>query len=88
MLSIFDQHSHVLLDPRATHSFVSSVFSLGFNRKLKPLGENLFICTSVCEVVIDGVSMIVELLPLKIQVFNVVLGMNFLSKYHASMDYF
>ncbi|KAL0534484.1 hypothetical protein IC582_028775 [Cucumis melo] len=69
----------VLFDPGATHSFVSSIFLTKLNRMLEPLSEGLAIYISVgdvllvnevlrnCEVLVEGISMLVDLLPLELQ---------------------
>ena len=51
----------------------------------------MFVASKVykdCVVEIDGVTMTANLIPLDIQEFDVILGMNFLSKYRATMDCF
>ncbi|KAL0536139.1 hypothetical protein IC582_025073 [Cucumis melo] len=69
----------VLFDPGATHSFVSSIFLTKLNRMLEPLSEELAIYTLVgdvlfvtevlrnCEVLVEGISLLVDLLPLELQ---------------------
>ncbi|KAL0544762.1 hypothetical protein IC582_019887 [Cucumis melo] len=69
----------VLFDPGATHSFVSSIFLTKLNRMLEPLSEGLTIYTVVgdvllvnevlrnCEVLVEGISLLVDLLPLQLQ---------------------
>ncbi|KAL0551602.1 hypothetical protein IC582_010691 [Cucumis melo] len=69
----------VLFDPGATHSFVSSIFLTKLNRMLEPLSEGLAIYTPVgdvllvnevlrnCEVLVEGISLLVDLLPLELQ---------------------
>ncbi|KAL0560988.1 hypothetical protein IC582_001406 [Cucumis melo] len=69
----------VLFDPGATHSFISSIFFTKLNRMLKPLSEELAIYTLVgdvffvnevlrnCEVLVEGISLLVDLLPLELQ---------------------
>ncbi|KAA0059550.1 reverse transcriptase [Cucumis melo var. makuwa] len=88
----------VLFDPGATHSFVSSIFLTKLNRMLEPLSEGLAIHTPVgdillvnevlrnCEVLVEGISLLVDLLPLELQRLNVILGMDFLFAHYASMD--
>ncbi|KAL0546059.1 hypothetical protein IC582_015964 [Cucumis melo] len=74
--------ARVLLDSGAMHSFVSSMFLTKLNRMLEPLSEELVICTPVgdvllvsevlrdCEVVVEGLCMLVDLLPLELQVLD------------------
>ncbi|KAL0557204.1 hypothetical protein IC582_005722 [Cucumis melo] len=69
----------VLFDPGPTHSFVSSIFLTKLNRMLKPLSEELAIYTPIvdvlfvnevlhnCEVLVEGISLLVDLLPLELQ---------------------
>ncbi|KAA0051482.1 putative retrotransposon protein, identical [Cucumis melo var. makuwa] len=88
----------VLFDPGATHSFVSSIFLTKLNRMLEPLPERLAIYTTVgdvllvnevlrnCEVLVEGISLLVDLLPLELQRLDVILGMDFLFAHYASMD--
>ncbi|XP_050939375.1 uncharacterized protein LOC127148982 [Cucumis melo] len=65
---------------------------------LEPLSEELVICTPVgdvllvsevlidCEVVVEGLCMLVDLLPLELQALDVILGMDFLFTHYASMN--
>ncbi|TYK00849.1 DNA/RNA polymerases superfamily protein [Cucumis melo var. makuwa] len=88
----------VLFDPGATHSFVSSIFLTKLNRMLEPLSEGLTIYTPVgdvllvnevlrnYEVLVEGISLLVDLLPLELQRLDVILGMDFLFAHYASMD--
>ena len=88
----------VLFDPGATHSFFSSIFLTKLNRMLEPLSEGLAIYTPVgdvllvnevlrnCEVLVEGISLLVDLLPLELQRLDVILGMDFLFAHYASMD--
>ncbi|KAA0048700.1 retrotransposon protein [Cucumis melo var. makuwa] len=88
----------VLFDPGATHSFVTSIFLTKLDRMLEPLSEGLAIYTPVgdvllvnevlrnCEVLVEGINLLVDLLPLKLQRLDVILGMDFLFAHYASMD--
>ncbi|TYK27790.1 hypothetical protein E5676_scaffold749G00100 [Cucumis melo var. makuwa] len=88
----------VLFDPYAMHSFVSSIFLTKLNRTLEPLSEELAIYTLVCDVLLvnevlrncevleEGISMLVDLIPLELQRLDVILGMDFLFAHYASMD--
>ncbi|TYJ98703.1 reverse transcriptase [Cucumis melo var. makuwa] len=89
----------VLFDPGAMHSFVSSIFLTKLNRMLEPLSEGLAIYTPVgdvllvnevlrnCEVLVEGISLLVDLLLLVLQRLDVILGMDFLFAHYASMDF-
>lgn len=99
-LSIDHKTAYVLLDPGATHAFVSNTFAMHMNRKLESLPDEMLVHKPVgnvviidhvyqeCEVKIDTVVMTIDLLPLELDEFDAILGMNFLSKYHVTMDYF
>ncbi|KAA0025924.1 putative polyprotein [Cucumis melo var. makuwa] len=88
----------VLFDPYAMHSFVSSIFLTKLNRTLEPLSEELAIYTLVCDVLLvnevlrncevleEGISMLVDLIPLELQRLDVNLRMDFLFAHYASMD--
>ncbi|TYK22952.1 reverse transcriptase [Cucumis melo var. makuwa] len=89
----------VLFYPGATDSFVSSIFLTKLNRMLEPLSEGLAIYTQVgdvllvnevlriCEILVEGISLLVDLLPLELQILDVILGMDFLFAHYASMDW-
>ncbi|KAL0544466.1 hypothetical protein IC582_019581 [Cucumis melo] len=78
--------------------FVSSIFLTKLNRMLEPLCEELAIYTSVgdillvnevlrsCEVLVEGISMLVDLIPLEFKRLDVILGMDFLFAHYAAMD--
>ncbi|KAL0544248.1 hypothetical protein IC582_019361 [Cucumis melo] len=69
----------ILFDLGATQSFVSSIFMTKLNRLLEPLFEGLAIYTPVgdvllvnvvlcnCEILVEGISLLVDLLPLELQ---------------------
>ena len=55
-----------------------------------PLGEyNLrTLIFKGCEILVEGVVLIANLISLEMYNFNMILGMDWLSTHHASMDYF
>lgn len=93
-ISICHMNAYVLINPRATHSFASNVFVLLVNRRLEPLIDALLVRTLVgnsviiehvyrdCELVVDNLVMLVDLLPMKLIEFEVILGMDFVIKYY------
>ncbi|XP_028099582.1 uncharacterized protein LOC114299103 [Camellia sinensis] len=84
---------------RTTHSFVSTAFASRLNRPLESLpyllcvsapSRKSVLCTFVycfCDMHIGSVTLYVDLLPLDIRHFNVILGMDWLAKYYATIDY-
>ncbi|XP_059654941.1 uncharacterized protein LOC132301729 [Cornus florida] len=99
-LSILNRNVTVLINPGSTHSFVASSIAIHLGRPLSPLDNKLFISTPMGEVVVvaneyrDCVLQMgdrqlkVNLIPLGIPDFDIILGMNWLSAYHASIDCF
>jgi len=87
----------VLFDSGATHSFVSSlhVGKLGLNKfvsikndVITPSGE-LFECTKLFEdtsFVIGGVTLTIDLVEFPLEEFDVIVGMDWLSRYKATID--
>lgn len=51
-LSIYHIAAYVLLDPRATHSFISNTFAMHIDRKLELLTDEMLVHTPVGNVVI------------------------------------
>ncbi|XP_028104963.1 uncharacterized protein LOC114303979 [Camellia sinensis] len=97
-ISIRNQDAFVLMDLRSTHSFVSTTFAFRLNRPLEslpyllyvsaPSGESL-LCTfvyRVCDMHIGNVTLCIDLLPLDIRHFDVIMEMDWLSKYYATID--
>ena len=69
--------AHVLLDPGATYSFVSSIFLTKLNRILEPLSKgsiytlvsDVSLVNEVLrdyEILVEGLSILVDLLPLEL----------------------
>ncbi|GFS29227.1 hypothetical protein Acr_00g0005870 [Actinidia rufa] len=98
ILPICDQPAHVLMDSGSTHSFVSNSFerylttspvSLEYELSVSlPSGDTMS-CDRVyssCEIRVNDVPMYVDLIPLEIHGFDVILGMDWLSSYRALID--
>ncbi|XP_072962655.1 uncharacterized protein [Typha angustifolia] len=97
-LNLFSHTARVLFDLGATHSFISSSFACHADMLMEPLEDILLIATPVGEtVVIDSAyksctvsfgdrEFIVDLLPLELTDFDVILGMDWLAAYHANID--
>ncbi|EOY08583.1 Uncharacterized protein TCM_023267 [Theobroma cacao] len=96
--SICDMNARVLFNPGFTHSFVSPCFAprLGKERVMKE--EQLVVSTPLrevfvakweyrsCVVRVEQKDTLVNLVQLDTLDFDVILGMDWLSPYHASMD--
>jgi hypothetical protein len=97
-MTVCSVKAHVLIDPGATHSFVSSKFVREHGLSAEkldqglvvgtPSGSNLFaeqVC-KVCEIQVDERQTWGDLVVLSMRDFDVILGMDWLSRYHASVD--
>ncbi|KAA0060484.1 Gag protease polyprotein-like protein [Cucumis melo var. makuwa] len=75
-----------------------NVVTVGIDKELESLTEELLISTRIgdsfivnsvyrkCSILIDGETLEVDLNPLNIQEFDVILGMDFLSNHYASLN--
>jgi len=91
---------YALIDPGASHSFVSyrivnNLHVLSSNLGVRvivstPLGENILINDIYrgVKLYIGGLELRVDLIPLELYDFDVILGMDWLSKHKAQMDCF
>ncbi|VVA30046.1 PREDICTED: retrotransposon, partial [Prunus dulcis] len=73
ILSVFGTPARVLIDPGATHSFVTPSFA--HNTEVKPSA-------------LRNVCLEADLIPLEMVGLDVILGMDWLAKHHASVDCF
>ena len=92
--------ARVLFDPGATHSFISVDLASKLQNLKKSLPEKLLVSTPLgkilsadnmienCEVKIGDVITKVDLVVLNLDEFDCILGMDWLSKYHACVDCF
>ncbi|XP_028118881.1 uncharacterized protein LOC114316420 [Camellia sinensis] len=97
-LSINGQPAHMLLDSGSTHSFVSKTFAPNLNRYMEPL--NYVLCVSLpfgdyvlcasmypaCELLLKDIPLWANLMPLDMVHFDIILGMDWLAKYHTTID--
>ena len=88
IMIVFDTPARVLFDTRSSQSFVSTTFALHANKELvslknklivnTPLGEQV-LHTSIfkgCKVVVGGIVLKANLIPLKMFDFDVILGID------------
>ncbi|TYK29012.1 reverse transcriptase [Cucumis melo var. makuwa] len=99
-LPILGHYAFVLFDSGSSHSFISSVFVQHVGLEVEPLGNVLSVSTpsgevllskekiKACQVEIANHELDVTLLVLDMQNFDVILGMDWLSANHASIDCF
>ena len=98
IISILDHDAYTLVDPGATHSFASKPFLDRFQIETQPLGgrmrvslpagDQLFSYRVVRDsrVLIGGQEFPVDLVALDMRDFDVVLGMDWLSRHRATLD--
>ncbi|XP_030470573.2 uncharacterized protein LOC115688788 [Syzygium oleosum] len=90
--------AYALIDTGATHSFVSSQFVRLAKLEMKPLKNALSVSTPMknevqttlgcqgCKIIIGGLADIINLAVLAMYDFDVIIGMNWLSKQQANID--
>ena len=96
--TIFGERTYVLIDPGATHSFIASSFTSCITWEKSVMNQDLVVDMSVgesmvcrhvyrgCELELGGQKLEVDLVPLQLQMFDVILGMDVLTKYQAMID--
>ncbi|KAI3681152.1 hypothetical protein L6452_35936 [Arctium lappa] len=97
MFLVNDNYAHVLFDSDATRSFVSTTFVLYLNRDAGRLDQSYVVETAdggrikIKEIVedfminIDGNELLVNLMPMNLGGFDVVLGIDWLSNHEAQI---
>ena len=98
IISVFGRDAHILIDPGATHSLISMGFVSNVNVESQPIDCSIVvslptgdsrIAESVYQnsrVIIGGQEFLVDLILLDIHGFDVILGMDWLSRHHATVD--
>ena len=99
-IQVFDSDVYVLIDPGATHSFISTKFIAQVNIEIHPIDCSMVVSLHTGDsliadrvhmgyrVIIEGHEFRANLVLLDIQDFDVILGMDWLSQHHATMDCF
>jgi hypothetical protein len=89
---------HVLFDPGATHSFIARRIVTKLRKGVEIVQKGFVIGTPMGNMVetnilyvdvgvsLSGYEIEVDLIPLELQDFDIILGMNWLSKYKALID--
>ncbi|BBN68210.1 hypothetical protein Prudu_333S000100 [Prunus dulcis] len=100
ILPVFGIPARVLIDPGATHSFVTPSFAHNANVRLSALRNELAISVTTGEifqvgtvyrdsiVLVGDVFLEADLIPLGLVDLDVILNMDWLAKHHASVDCF
>ena len=98
MILVFDRDAHILIDPEATHSFISMGFISNVNLESQPIDCSIVVSLPTRDsrlaesvymdsrVIIGGQEFLADLILLDIHDFDVILGMDWLSKHHATVD--
>ena len=98
IVSVFDLDAHSLIDPRATHSFISMGFISNVNVESQPIDCSIVVSlptgdSGIAEsvyldirVIIGGQEFLADLILLDIHDFDVILGMDWLYRHHAIVD--
>ena len=88
IMFIFSIPARVLFDFGSNRSFISSSFALHADRDLSPLKNKLIVTTPLreqilhtsvfkgCEILIEGVVLKTNLIPLEMSDFDVIIGMD------------
>ncbi|KAF5447145.1 hypothetical protein F2P56_032715 [Juglans regia] len=99
-LSLFSRHASILFDSGATHSFISNHYEPLTEKIPEPLEPSMSVATSlgdhiICDSVLIGCPIEIQgrILPTDLIIFNmsgfeVILGMDWLSRNHACVDCF
>ena len=98
MISVYDHDAYALVDPGATHSFISIPFTERHQIKSQPIDGRMVVSipngdTMISERIVPSSRLVIQnkdfpayLIVLGIHDFDIVLGMDWLSKHRATLD--
>ena len=98
MISVYDHDAYALVDPGATHSFISVPFTERHQIESQPIDGRMVVSvpngdTMISERIVPGRRLViqnkdfpVDLIVLGIHDFDIVLGMDWLSKHRSTLD--
>ena len=98
MISVYDHDAYALVDPRATHSFISVPFIERHHIESQPIYGRMVVSvpnvdTMISERIVPNSRLVIQnkdfpadLIVLGIHDFDIVLGMDWLSKHRATLD--
>lgn len=97
-LYLYETMIYTLIDPGSTHSFISPVIASHMHKESEPLEHSLGVHTPLGEVIsvhtvyrdcvvrVNSVDLPADLIPLFIHEFDIILGMDWLSRHRAKVD--
>jgi hypothetical protein len=97
-IPLFSSLAYMLFDSSATHSFVSATYAKLCNMSMEPLRQNITVVTPVgkfllcsktvvdCSIIIAKRTLLANLVVFEMVGYDVILGMNWLSKHHAHIE--
>ena len=98
MISVYDHDAYALVDPGATHSFILVPFTERHQIESQPIDGRMVVSvpngdTMISERIVPGSRLVIQnkdfpanLIVLGIHDFDIVLGMDWLSKHRATLD--
>ena len=98
MILVYDHDAYALVDPRATHSFISVPFTERHQIESQLIGGRMVVSvpngdTMISKRIVPGSRLVIQnkdfpadLIMLGIHDFDIVLGMDWLSKHRATLD--
>ena len=98
MISVYDHDAYALVDSGATHSFISVPFTERHRIESQPINGRMVVSvpngdTMISERIVPGSRLVIQnkdfpadLIVLGIHDFDIVLGMDWLSKHRATLD--
>ena len=98
MISVYDHDAYALVDPGATHSFISVPFTERYQIESQPIDGHMVVFVPngdimISERIVPGSRLVIQnkdfpadLIVLGIHDFDIVLDMNWLSKHRATLD--
>ena len=98
MISVFDHDAYALVNPEATHSFISVPFTERHQIESQPIDGRMVVSvpngdTMISERIVLGSRLVIQnkdfpayLIVLGIHDFDIILGMDWLSRHRATLD--
>ena len=98
IISVFGRDAHILIDLGAIHSFISTSFISNVNVESQPIDCSIVVSLPTGDsqiaksvyldsrVIIGGREFLIDFILLDIHDFDVILGMDWLSRHHAIVD--